>query len=1062
MAENLERDPVTSQSLAPWLLISSLLLIASLGWALYDEIYGLRPWKSYQARFARLYSSFLEKKIPEQRAREEEIKASPEYQALERKLRDLEAEAAPRREELNERLRRINRRLSVVTASYTDARARIGAMTYQAEHASSSRARQGILEDIEALKQRTRSLRLARLEDAAAAEAEDVRFDYNQLEEEFIRLQRLRSEVQAEQAALERPVSELRQQVEAHLRNRLGGLTAGQLEGLLVKARTSPVEIRQLHNEDANLVDRCESCHLGIREPLVLTKADLGGEAAFTSHPVPELLAIHNPEIFGCTPCHNGNGMQVQSVRKAHGLYKHWLWPLHPRENMEAGCQQCHARDIHLEKAPVLSQGKYLFQYRGCMGCHGFRGYDPEPEELVNVQQSIRQLEADRGQAQRDIQRSIEAGDAAPDDETARRLYARADALRVEISKIDARVESLDRRARDLMREMKKVGPNLKDVRVKLPPEWLPVWIKSPHGWRPSTRMPEFRVSDGEVKAIAAFIWQSGIEARLPSHPRGDPVRGKESFETRGCLGCHSIGEGDQRMGGTFAANLTRIGEKTNYEYLVRWIHNPRERTAPYCPHEKRDLTPEDYKKHGLPYVFDEENSRCPNDGHELQVQNMTIMPSLRLSWEESRDIAAYLMTQRKPEASYEPAPFLNDPNLRDQGLRLVRRYGCAGCHEIAGMETEGRIGTELTEEGSKPIDQIDFAMFKTVAKREGWFNHKGFFERKLRKPDLFEQGLIRRPEERLIMPDLKLRDEEITALTTFLMGAVHSEVPERYHYLPEDQRRDVQEGWWVIKKYNCEGCHQFRMEQPSALQQLPRYQTPEGKDQLPPRLLSVGARTAPDWLARFLANPAMHERDLDRNGVRPYLRVRMPTFHLSPGEVQKLVRFFQARDRQPLPYIPPRLDPLTDRELLLARALFTSRAAPCLRCHATGDPGHDRFATAPNFLLGRDRLKAGWTKRWLLDPAMIDPGTAMPSGLFRRDGDRWVFAGPVPPIFQGYEKDHADLLVRYMFQITPEEQRRLIGMGGAQRAQSPPTPSPRAGAAYPKAGLQGMILKSH
>jgi hypothetical protein len=144
-------------------------------------------------------------------------------------------------------------------------------------------------------------------------------------------------------------------------------------------------------------------------------------------------------------------------------------------------------------------------------------------------------------------------------------------------------------------------------------------------------------------------------------------------------------------------------------------------------------------------------------------------------------------------------------------------------------------------------------------------------------------------------------------------------------------------------------------------------------------------------------------------------------------------VRFFQALNAQPIPYIAPKLEPLTGPELNMARALFTSRAAPCLKCHATGVPAHDRFATAPNFLLGRDRLKPGWTRRWLLDPSMIDPGTAMPSGLFRREGDRWVFAGPTPAAFAGYPQDHADLLVRYMFQITPQEQRRLLGMGGAE-----------------------------
>src|SRR2546429_4994013 len=73
------------------------------------------------------------------------------------------------------------------------------------------------------------------------------------------------------------------------------------------------------------------------------------------------------------------------------------------------------------------------------------------------------------------------------------------------------------------------------------------------------------------------------------------------------------------------------VGEKANYDYLVRWVHNARERTRPYCPYEKKDIGPEDYKKKGVPFVFDLDHSKCPNDGHELQVQNMTVMPSLRL-----------------------------------------------------------------------------------------------------------------------------------------------------------------------------------------------------------------------------------------------------------------------------------------------------------------------------------------------------------------------------------------------------------------------------------------------
>ena len=52
----------------------------------------------------------------------------------------------------------------------------------------------------------------------------------------------------------------------------------------------------------------------------------------------------------------------------------------------------------------------------------------------------------------------------------------------------------------------------------------------------------------------------------------------------------------------------------------------------------------------------------------------------------------------------------MDDPKLKDEGKKWVRHYGCAGCHEISGFEDEGRIGTELTFEGSKPIERLDFA----------------------------------------------------------------------------------------------------------------------------------------------------------------------------------------------------------------------------------------------------------------------------------------------------------------------------------------------------------------
>jgi hypothetical protein len=380
-------------------------------------------------------------------------------------------------------------------------------------------------------------------------------------------------------------------------------------------------------------------------------------------------------------------------------------------------------------------------------------------------------------------------------------------------------------------------------------------------------------------------------------------------------------------------------------------------------------------------------------------------------------------------------------------------------------MEEEGRIGTELTFEGSKPIERLDFALLTEVAQRgsgepivdaddlarlpEGpakgpWYDHKGFFEHKLAEPNIWDKGKIKPDLEKLRMPNLHLTKEQVQSLTTFLMGSEESALPASYQYRPLDYRRDIQEGWWVVKKYNCMGCHQFIAGQKSSLMTMARYQ--DAQEQLPPKLLTEGARVEPEWLLHFLANPALSENDTNRNGVRAYLQVRMPTFSFSENELGKLVRFFQALARQPFPYIPDHAPALTAKETDMARSLFSSPAAPCLKCHATGDPAHDRTATAPNFLQAKGRLKADWVERWIIDPQAISPGTSMPSGLFKRENNHWVFAGPTPSSFQGYDKDHTKLLVDYIFQLTAEEQRRVsASMGHAKAANDGGTPSGNA-----------------
>jgi len=56
-------------------------------------------------------------------------------------------------------------------------------------------------------------------------------------------------------------------------------------------------------------IDRCQTCHSGWKDDMME-----GAPQPFTKHPVPELLKFHDPELFGCTTCHRGQGAALVFV----------------------------------------------------------------------------------------------------------------------------------------------------------------------------------------------------------------------------------------------------------------------------------------------------------------------------------------------------------------------------------------------------------------------------------------------------------------------------------------------------------------------------------------------------------------------------------------------------------------------------------------------------------------------------------------------------------------------------------------------------------------------------
>ena len=456
-----------------------------------------------------------------------------------------------------------------------------------------------------------------------------------------------------------------------------------------------------------------------------------------------------------------------------------------------------------------------------------------------------------------------------------------------------------------------KVGPRLLRIGSKVDTSWLYRWIKRPKDYLPKTKMPEFGFNEHDLQGVTAYLLDvSDKEYKLnKTFEEGDIEKGEKLFKTVGCQACHTLnGKGENH-----APDLSNIAEKVNADWLVTWIGGPHT----YNPKSK--------------------------------------MPDLRLSESESTDIATYLMQFGKKEVIPGLEAKLKDPTLIKHGETVIRRRGCFACHDIKGMENEGRIAPELSSFGRKMIAELEFGDSHIPHTWEAWAR------KKLTKPDSFKT-------ERVLdkMPNFHLAPDEIDALVVLLKGFNGSKVPYKYKKALSEKEQIIETGRRIITKYNCRGCHNVEGKGGDIQKYL------KAKAQYPPPLemgdYHVGERLKSSWLYSFLRSPTP---------VRTWIKVKMPTFAFSDKEVRDLTAYFEA------------LSPAVEYEAGVHQSKNTAIAQKgvemvnymdCGRCHDDGQKGIE-------FSLASQRLRQNWIPKWLKDTRALIPWTPMPSHWVK-DGD--------------------------------------------------------------------------
>jgi len=120
-------DPILQTSYTGAILISSFLLILTLAWSLYQEMFGLRPWRGYQSHFVAAYAKYLKKEMPKQKAAEDAIKQSAEYRKMDEAAASAGKAAEARGKEIAAERAFVDRRLLALMDTFTTERGRVTA-----------------------------------------------------------------------------------------------------------------------------------------------------------------------------------------------------------------------------------------------------------------------------------------------------------------------------------------------------------------------------------------------------------------------------------------------------------------------------------------------------------------------------------------------------------------------------------------------------------------------------------------------------------------------------------------------------------------------------------------------------------------------------------------------------------------------------------------------------------------------------------------------------------------------------------------------------------------------
>ena len=315
----------------------------------------------------------------------------------------------------------------------------------------------------------------------------------------------------------------------------------------------------------------------------------------------------------------------------------------------------------------------------------------------------------------------------------------------------------------------------------------------------------------------------------------------------------------------------------------------------------------------------------------------------------------------------YRPA---GDSRNQIEGVKLLTRFNCVGCHMMETPQFTFQFNPEFHELTQVTVDQraIDYAFHATDFTAEQARNSGN-------SDTATVTGLVMGADAENLS---EAEERDVALWQPALIKGKRFRVGEQI-LLPRDGMVSERPGFGG----------DFALGLVESLVRSAGLERADAWPRVPPPLVREGEKVQTSWLYQFLLNP---------KPIRPAVVLRMPDFNLNDREARSLAEYFAANDGVPAydtmvetsdSYLAQRqsehqgrLGP--DRDYLSDAYKILANPQVCRQCHAVGgsSPAGEQKDHGPNLTSAPQRFRSDWLLRWLGRPKRVLPYTAMPENF--------------------------------------------------------------------------------